>query len=415
MIKNNTLINTVKYVGLSLTAVAFSVQAAQKSHVYTETNEVINKIIHFSRNSDGTLNEVGKINTGGKGTDGFKPSTGDASAPDTLLSAGAVAISADQKMLFAVNAGDNSVSSFTLDSNGKPRLVERRLTGERGVPSSLTYNDKTKMLYVLHTKGPNHIRSFKVKSGHLTDSGAKYTVNTNNATNRIPTQIISSPDGRFVLVDVLFDAPPTQGKNGPNLTPSNAGNADGLIVFRVNEDGSLGKAQFNDAGGPTPFSLSFLHGSNDTFVNTLAAGNGVVLSKLANDGTVTSSPIALVDISSAPKGPSETCWVSISPDNKHAFATNFGLGTLSSFNIRGDMITTANGSLGKVKGDGKFKAIAGIPTSGPNDSWVSKDGYLYQLYPNASKLIAYKINGKELTEVGSYGIPYNSTVGLTGY
>ncbi|MEP6763698.1 MAG: hypothetical protein ABJB66_05260 [Gemmatimonadaceae bacterium] len=51
------------------------------------------------------------------------------------------------------------------------------------------------------------------------------------------------------------------------------------------------------------------------------------------------------------------------------------------------------------------------------NSWTSPDGkYFYQIYPNASKLISYRINGNgKLDKVGEQAIPYNSPQGMMGY
>lgn len=408
--------------GLSLLGSALIIAAtyahakkpAYAANIYTESNQAENMIIHFGQKEDGSLVELERVPTGGAGTNGFNHVTGEKSAPDSLLSAGAVTLSEDHRLLFAVNAGDNSVSSFTVDKNGNLKLKDRQSTGEKGYPNSLTYNDRTKTLYTLHSFGPHHIRTFRVTGGKLHNTGYAYTINTPEFSNRIPTQIISSPDNRFVLVDVLFNAPPKAGPDGPILTPSNNGTADGVVVFPVAKDGQLEKAIFNDAGAVTPFSLRFINNSN-TFVNTSAAGNGALISTLSDDGKLKNSSIATVDLSAAPDGPSETCWVSISPDSKYAFVTNFGLSNLTSIDISKGNPEVAKDNLGYVKGDGTFKALAGIPTSGPNDSWVSSNGFLYQLYPNASKLVAYKINGAALELVGDYVIPYNSSVGLVGF
>lgn len=407
--------SSVFTLSLLATAVIFAQSASANDHIYTESNSTVNQIIHFERQHNGRLVEVERVATQGAGTDGFKPITGEKSAPDTLLSAGAVTMSADHKMLFAVNAGDNSVSSFRVAKGGKLIFVDRQETGEKGITNSVTYNDKTKTLYVLHSLGANHIRSFNVKNGKLENTNATYTVNTDSAKDRIATQAIVSPDGRFLLVDVIFNARPKAGDAGPVLTPSNAGTADGIAVFAIGKKGELSAPVFNDAGGPTPFSLAFLHGSKDTFVNTLAAGNGVVLSKLESDGTIKNISKSTIDLSLAPKGPSETCWVTLSPDNKYAYSANFGLGTISSYKVTHKSIEVKESALHRMEGDGTFKAFAGIPTAGPNDMWASKDGYLFQLYPNASKLVAYKMQGENLKEVSSASIPYNSTVGLTGF
>lgn len=385
------------------------------SHLYTQTNETRNQIIHYARKKDGTLVEVERVGSGGMGTNGAKPLTGAKSEPDSLVSAGAVAMNADHSLLFGVNAGDASVSIFAIGNDGKLELRDRQPTGEKGAPSSVTFNNRTQTLYVLHTQGPNHIRSFKVVDGKLVSTGNAYTVNTAQFGDRVASQIISSPDDRFVLVDVLFNAPPRVENGAAVLTPSNAGTKDGVMVFPVNEDGSLGNVVINDAGGPTPFSLAFLHGSTNTFVNTLAAGNGVVLSTLGADGRISSSPVANVDLSAAPNGPSETCWVSLSADNRYAYATNFGFGNITSFAIDNGTIRTAASNQGHVAGDGTYRSGAGVVTSGPLDSWASSDGHLYQVYPNAKELVAYKMNGATLEKLASYPVPYNSPMGLVGY
>ena len=53
----------------------------------------------------------------------------------------------------------------------------------------------------------------------------------------------------------------------------------------------------------------------------------------------------------------------------------------------------------------------------PSDMWMSPDGaYLYQMYPNASKLIGYAIQPDGwLEEVTSAPIPYNTPQGVTGF
>ena len=71
----------------------------------------------------------------------------------------------------------------------------------------------------------------------------------------------------------------------------------------------------------------------------------------------------------------------------------------------------------KVPGDGTFRAIDGVVSSGPSDSWLTPDGeYLYQIYGNASKLVGYATRPDgSLEEITSVKIPYNSPEGLAGF
>jgi hypothetical protein len=61
--------------------------------------------------------------------------------------------------------------------------------------------------------------------------------------------------------------------------------------------------------------------------------------------------------------------------------------------------------------------VNNIVSSGPNDSWLTPDDkYFYQLYPNASVLVGYRLNpDASLAELGRTPIPYTSPQGLAGF
>jgi 6-phosphogluconolactonase (cycloisomerase 2 family) len=112
------------------------------------------------------------------------------------------------------------------------------------------------------------------------------------------------------------------------------------------------------------------------------------------------------------------CWLAVSPDDRLVFTTNFGYSTISSYRIDGNGLSIAKDPASpKVKGDGTFRAIDGVVSSGPSDSWLTPDGaYLYQIYGNASKLVGYATQRDgSLKEVTSVKIPYNSPEGLAGF
>src|SRR6266404_8037814 len=81
-------------------------------HLYMQTNEVKNAIIHYHRSANGTLTEVERVATGGAGSGTFKPISGQESAPNSFEGARSVILTPDNRCLFATNGGDNSVSSF---------------------------------------------------------------------------------------------------------------------------------------------------------------------------------------------------------------------------------------------------------------------------------------------------------------
>ena len=403
-------------------------------HLYTQTNEIRNCIVHYHRGADGTLTEAERIPTGGAGSGVFKPVSGQESAPNAFEGAASVILTSDRRFLFTTNGGDNSVSSFSVGKDGSLTLLDVKRTGNvvngrSGTAKSLAYASSTGTLYVLHSFGPDHLRLMSVdKEGRLTPRPERYTANTMDKPNRIPTMVVLSPDEKFVLVGTTFDQPAhanpdgspilwVQGSNGtPHSIASNAPDPDGLLVFRVNGDGALGMPTLQDGGGGSPFFPLFLRGRPDTFILGFAVADGISINTLDEDGRVSTGPV--VPINTDAGKPTELCWLSVSPDDRFIYATNFGYSNLSSYRIDGNVATIAKDpACPKVPGDGTFRALNGTVSSGPSDNWISPDGaYLYQIYGNASKLVGYATQPDgSLNEITSVSIPYNSPQGLAGF
>src|SRR5262245_48179595 len=74
-------------------------------HLYMQTNEVKNAIVHYHRSATGTLTEVERVATGGAGSGTFKPISGQDSAPNSFEGAGSVILSDDRRFLFTTNGG----------------------------------------------------------------------------------------------------------------------------------------------------------------------------------------------------------------------------------------------------------------------------------------------------------------------
>src|SRR5262245_11216015 len=107
-------------------------------HLYMQTNEVKNAIIHYHRSANGTLTEVERVATGGAGSGTFKPISGQESAPNAFEGAGSVILSTDRQLLFATNGGDNSVSSFRLGKDRRLTRLDVKPTGNAGEGKSGT-------------------------------------------------------------------------------------------------------------------------------------------------------------------------------------------------------------------------------------------------------------------------------------
>src|SRR6266403_1865516 len=136
-------------------------------HLYMQTNEVKNAIIHYHRSANGTLTEVERVATGGAGSGTFKPISGQESAPNSFEGAASVIVTPDRRFLFTTNGGDNSVSSFGVGEDGELTLLDVKRTGNpvegrSGTAKSLAYAHSSGTLFVLHAFGPDHVRLMSV-------------------------------------------------------------------------------------------------------------------------------------------------------------------------------------------------------------------------------------------------------------
>ena len=80
---------------------------------YTQTNTPDNAVVMFTRKADGTIVQREAVKTGGKGLAAVPPL-----GFSTVDSAGSVNLTPDGGLLFVVNAGDNTISSFRVTSPG---------------------------------------------------------------------------------------------------------------------------------------------------------------------------------------------------------------------------------------------------------------------------------------------------------
>jgi len=414
-----------------------SVAKGKPGHLYMQTNEVENAIIHYERSSTGALTEVERIKTGGAGSGEFKPISGQESAPNAFEGASSIIFTPDRRFLFTTNGGDNSVSTFRVSEDGRLSLVDVKPTGNpvegrSGTAKSLAFAPSTRTLFVLHSFGPDHLRLMSVDAeGKLSARPERYTVNTYSKRNRVATMVAVSPNEELVLVGTTFDEPIAHTGLYPDGSPilwvqraggafhsiaSNAPDPDGLAAFPLQKDGSLGTTRFYDAKGGSPFYIGFLHERPNSFVIAYAVGDGCSMGTIEKDGTLSIGPLVKIDTSAGV--PSELCWLSVSPDDRTVYATNFGYSNISSYRINGHGLEVAcDPACPRVPGDGTARGLNGTVTSGPADSWITSDGaYLYQIYGNASKLVGYATQSDgSLKEITSVKIPYNSPQGLAGF
>jgi 6-phosphogluconolactonase (cycloisomerase 2 family) len=406
----------------------------RSGHLYMQTNEIRNSVVHYRWAASGALTEVDRVSTGGAGSGVFKPISGQESAPNAFEGAHSVILTPDRQFLFTTNGGDNSVSSFAVGADGQLTLLDVKrtgnvVTGRSGTAKSLAYAASSGTLFVLHSFGPDHLRLMSVDAkGNLKARPERYSANTQDKTNRVPTMVVVSPDEKFLVVGTTFDELPTANPDGspilwahradgtPYSIASNAPDPDGLVVFPVGGEGALGARSFYDAGGGSPFYPIFLNSRPDHFIIGYAVGDGIAMASIDAGGGIATAPLVQIDTRGGK--PSELCWLAVSPDDRFVFATNFGYSNISSYRVDGNAISIAKDpACPQVPGDGTFRALNGTVSSGPSDNWLTPDGaYLYQIYGNASKLVGYATRPDgSLNEITSVKIPYNSPQGLAGF
>jgi 6-phosphogluconolactonase len=140
--------------GLAAGAMAAADPGTTPGAVYALGNSPAgNEVVVYTRAGDGSLAPAGSFATGGAGSGAG------------LGSQGAVIVSDDGRLLFAVNAGSGTISSFRI----RPGGLELADTAPSGgtLPTSVSYRGG--LLYALNTGLPNNISGFTVSgAGELT-------------------------------------------------------------------------------------------------------------------------------------------------------------------------------------------------------------------------------------------------------
>ena len=280
---------------------------AESGAVYTMTNSATsNAVVAFHRAEDGSLTPLGSVSTGGRGVGG---------TIDPLVSQYSIVLSRDDdRLLFAVNAGSNDVSSFRIKEGGAPRLTDRVSSGGLR-PVSLALHDN--LLYVLNA-GDNTLTGFRTaESGKLValpHASASLAPGTST-----PTAIRFTNDGRYLIVS----------ERGTQA----------LEVFPVEPNGRLGAGR-----------VSASHGAG-TFGFDVTPTNKIIVSEAAGaapNGAVSSYDLvgsALHTITgSLDTGSRATCWLIATTDGRFAFTANAGSATITGFLIAPNGALSANGS-----------------------------------------------------------------------
>ena len=317
-----------------------------------------NQIVAYDRAWNGTLTQAGVYATGGLG------GQLEGSVVDHLASQGSLAYDQANGLLYAVNAGSDTISVFAVFGD---HLALRQVLGSGGsFPVSIAVHDG--LVYVLNAGDGGSVQGFFEAFGHLLPihgSGRALGLNASalpQFTNT-PGQVAFSPDGSELIV--------TTKENGSDID-----------VFKVFGFGQLSSTPVvNPEPGKVPFAVSFDGEGN--LVVAEAAG-ALVSFRLNWNGTVT-------QLDSVATEQAATCWVA--PAGDRFYTSNAGSASLTGFQSGfGGALTL----LGDTKTDG-----------GTVDAAASGDArFLYVQTGAAGNVDEFAIgSGGALSEIGSVTVP----------
>jgi 6-phosphogluconolactonase len=347
---------------------------------YTQTQDPAgNQVVVYKRASNGTLTEQGRVSTGGVGSASNPPF-----GFPILDSQGGVELTKDGRLLFVVNAGDSTISSFKVKSKGGLTLVDRKPSGGDRPVSLDTHKH---LLYVLNETSGN-VTGFRFTSaGHFT---------------AIPgsTESLSTPGGDGVAAEVGFST------DGRFLAVSQRATSV-IDTFKLGSDGTPGPAKPNAANGTTPFGFAFR--SDGTLIGSNAGRIGDPADPSTFPGTASSYSLngqgTLTGLDNIATGQRATCWVVITENGRFTFMTN-----------------TLSNSISRIKiaSNGKLTLLGNTATGSgfPSDEALSLGSrYLYVVVPSimggASHIDEYRVDGSGgLTHIGA--TPDDLPTGVSG-
>jgi 6-phosphogluconolactonase (cycloisomerase 2 family) len=345
------------------TALAGPASAATAHHfagggdraVFVQTNNAAgNQVVAYHRSSDGTLTWAGSYATGGLG------GQLSGSVVDHLASQGSLTYDQQHALLYAVNAGSNTLSVFSV--RGDTLRLRQVVRSHGAFPVSVAVHGD--LVYALNAENGGSVQGYRVLFGHLFPiRGSNRALGldptaTPQFTNT-PGQVSFSPSGAQVIV----------------TTKANGNDID---VFAVHFDGRLSHSPVvNSEPGTVPFGIAFDQAGHLVIADS--GTNALASYVLGPDGTVTL-------IGSAASTQAATCWVA--RDGSFFFASNAGSASESRYSATGGNLTL----LGQTPTD-----------PGTVDATVAPGGRFLYVQTGGNGIVdEYQVGaGGSLTAVGS--------------
>ncbi|HTW06751.1 MAG TPA: hypothetical protein VME46_04525 [Acidimicrobiales bacterium] len=328
--------------------------------VFVQTNNPSgNQVIVLAEHSDGRLSELNVASTGGVGA------LASGAVVDSLASQGSLTYDPVHRLLFAVNAGSNTLSVFSV--LGRDVDLAQVIPSEGEFPNSVAVSGN--YVYVLDAGGTGAVAAYQIFGtrvfpvpGDVRSLGLSNTDPPNFL--MAPGQIGVSPGGSQVIV----------------TTKASTSSFD---IFQVGAGGVLSSTPVVTADtGNVPF--SFLFTPSGQLAAAEAGPSAVHTFSLAAGGTLTS--LAALD-----DGQAALCWIATA--GGYYYVANAGSNNLSGYTISPSGTPALVGPTGVVATTDK----------GPIDLAASQDGStLYSEDGGAGAIDEFHVNSDgTLSDLGS--------------
>ena len=333
--------------------------------VFVQTNEPNgNHVVVYDVEQNGALTEAGTYATGGNGG---------AAAPgtesDRLASQGSLVYDGAAGLLFAVNAGSNSVSMFRV--SGDQLQLTTVVPSGGDFPASIALHGR--LVYVLNAGNSGIVQGFRVAGNNL--QPIPHSARSLGLANSNPPNFLTSPGQVGFTPD------------GGQLIVTTKGSGSTIDVFQVEANGRLSTAPVrNPSATPVPFAFTF------TPTSRLAVGeagsSSVSTYSVRSTGTL-ADPKSLTD------GQVALCWIARVGD--FYYVSNTGSNNISGYRISADGEPSLIGTTG----------VVATTDPGPIDSTSPSGSRFLYVETGSGTIDGFAVNGDgSLTPIGvTTGLP----------
>jgi 6-phosphogluconolactonase (cycloisomerase 2 family) len=317
-----------------------------------------NTVYAYDRHRDGSLTQAGGYATGGLGG----VLTG--SVVDHLASQGSLTLDRNHQLLFAVNAGSDTVSVFRV--HGDRLSLQQILPSGGSFPVSVAVSGD--LVYVLNARDGGSVSGYRIDR-----NGVGPIANSVRPLGLDPT---ATPEFTHTPGQVAFTP------DGGQLLVTTKANTNAVDVFAVRRDGRLDAPTVHELPGTVPFATAFDRTGHLLLAE--AGTNAVASFDLTRSGVL----VPLDDLST---GEMATCWITTT--RHFAYASNAGSASVTGAAVSHHGILSLVGQTGT--------------DAGTVDSAATPNGHFLYVQTGAAGMVdGYRVNHDgTLTSVGAVTVP----------